>query len=87
MNYINLLGIAGTTIILIFFILEQTHKVNADERSYDFFNFLGGSILVAYAYLIEAWPFVVLNTVWALISLKDLAKMKGGLHKKRAKDK
>jgi hypothetical protein len=74
MTYIDFIGIAGATIILVFFILDQAHKISPDEKTYDFFNFLGSGLLILYSVLIDAWPFTVLNTVWALYSLRDLLK-------------
>lgn len=35
-------------------------------------NFIGSSLLVYYAVVGEAWPFVILNGVWGLYSLKDI---------------
>ncbi|MDP3880743.1 MAG: hypothetical protein Q8Q32_00985 [bacterium] len=72
MSYVDYIGIVGATIILIFFLLDQTHKVNVDSKLYDFFNFLGGGLLTLYGILIQAWPFVALNAVWPLFSLRDL---------------
>lgn len=74
MTYIDYVGIAGATIILVFFLLNQTHRISTDEKIYDLFNFFGSALLVAYSILIEAWPFFVLNSVWALFSLKDFLK-------------
>ena len=67
-----LLGILGMILILIGFFGVQTHKMNQDALSYDILNFLGSALLVYYGVIGHAWPFVILNSVWALYSLKDI---------------
>lgn len=76
MTYVDILGTVGASIILIFFLLSQTHKISVDSKAYDLFNFLGSGLLIAYSILISAWPFVVLNGIWAIYSLKDLIMKK-----------
>ncbi|KKW11240.1 MAG: hypothetical protein UY50_C0018G0008 [Parcubacteria group bacterium GW2011_GWA2_49_9] len=71
MDNITLIGTAGATIILILFLLNQTGRIKAGALSYDAWNFLGASLLVAYSLALRAYPFAVLNAVWALFSFKD----------------
>ena len=68
----NIIGIIGAAIILICFLLNQFHKLNRDSFIYDFCNLIGSTILIYYAYLIWSVPFMVLNGVWAVVSLKDV---------------
>lgn len=68
----NIIGIIGATIILICFLLNQFHKLSRDSFLYDLCNFIGSAILIYYAYLIWSVPFMVLNGVWAAVSLKDV---------------
>lgn len=75
----TLLGIVGAGLVLLAFVLNQLHKWRDDELRYDFVNFLGGTLLVIYAILLKAYPFAVLNGVWALVSLRDMVN---DLHKK-----
>lgn len=67
----TLIGILGAGLVLLAFVLNQLHKWRDDELRYDLVNFLGGTLLVIYAILLKAYPFAVLNGVWALISLRD----------------
>ena len=71
MNFETLVGIAGAGLVLLAFCLNQFHLWKDDELRYDFVNFLGGTLLVIYALLLRAYPFAVLNGVWALVSLRD----------------
>lgn len=70
----TLIGIFGAAIILIFFILNESHKISADSFSYDLWNLIGSILLCIYAYLLSSWPFLILNLVWAAFSLKDVIR-------------
>lgn len=66
------LGIAGMGMILIGFLLINRHVLTADSLSYDVLNFVGSTLLVISAIPDRAWPFLILNSVFALYSLKDI---------------
>jgi len=73
-----LVGVLGMILILLAFLMNQTHRWSEDFLMYDFSNFLGSLLLVTYACLIGSWPFLILNLVWMLYSLKDtVLDMKG----------
>ena len=71
---ITILGIVGAGLVLLAFILEQYHVWKDDDLSYDFYNLAGASLLIVYGLIIKGYPFVILNSVWALVSLKDVVK-------------
>ncbi len=73
-NFQTGIGIVGAGLILIAFVLEQSHRWRDDELRYDVVNFIGGALLVLYALLVRAYPFAVLNGVWALVSLRDTVR-------------
>ncbi len=66
------IGTAGASIILVFFLLNQFHKIDRDSVWYDIGNFIGSGLLVIYAYLLPSIPFLILNAVWALVSLREI---------------
>lgn len=68
---ITILGSLGALLILIAFILGQIHVWKDDSLIYDVVNLLGSVILIIYGVLISGWPFVVLNSIWAIVSLRD----------------
>lgn len=68
----NILGIIGAGIILFAFLLNQINKLKNDDFVYDLLNFIGGLLLVAYAIVTGAIPFIILNSVWLVVSLRDL---------------
>lgn len=65
-------GIAGMLMILLGFFGVQTHRLSQDALRYDVLNAAGSLLLVYYGVVGHAWPFVILNSVWALYSLKDI---------------
>lgn len=71
MDIKTLIGISGAAIILIFFLLNQLHRLSSDSLVYDIANFIGGLLLAIYAILISSTPFIILNGVWTLVSLRD----------------
>ncbi len=66
------LGILGMLCILWAFLMVQAHRWSQDDLFYDAVNFLGSLFLVIYAVSGRAWPFVILNSIWALYSLRDV---------------
>jgi hypothetical protein len=67
-----IIGCAGAGIILVAFIAMQLHYVTDEDVRYDGANFAGSVLLVFYAYSGGSWPFVALNTIWGLVSLRDV---------------
>jgi hypothetical protein len=72
MQYTTLIGIAGASIILVAFLLNQAGKMNAQSKWYDAINAIGSLVLIVYAILLDSVPFVLLNTVWMIVSVKGL---------------
>lgn len=67
-----ILGILGMLFVLFGFVMLQTHRWTPDDLAYDLMNFLGAGLLVVYAIPGRAWPFIVLNGIYALYSLKEI---------------
>ena len=72
MDFITFIGVIGATTILVAFTMNQLGKWSTESRIYDFVNALGGALLLGYSYLIESWPFLVLNLVWFMVAARDL---------------
>ena len=66
-----IVGSVGAALILVAFVMGQMHMWKDTYFVYDFMNLLGSLMLIVYALVGASWPFVVLNGVWALVSLKD----------------
>lgn len=72
MDLVTILGIFGATLILVGFTLNQFGIWKTTSFSYDCINLAGGLTLVVYAILIESLPFIILNTVWTAVALRDV---------------
>lgn len=70
----TLIGSLGAALVLIAFILSQFHVWKDTDFKYDFLNFVGSVFLIIYAILLKSYPFLILNTIWGLVSLKDVIK-------------
>lgn len=75
-----LIGVVGMVCILIAFFLLETHRWSADGIAYDAMNLVGSILLVVNAFHGKAWPFLILNTIWGLVSLRDVVLDLQGLH-------
>lgn len=73
-DLIQAIGSLGALCILIGFILNQIGKWKPRQFSYDMVNFVGSALLIWYAFLLHSTPFMILNGVWALVSLRDVIR-------------
>lgn len=70
---INLLiGITGLSLILAAFFLNLINRLNASSVSYLALNIIGSSFLAYYAIAIRNIPFLILQSIWFLLSLYKL---------------
>ena len=74
MDITTIVGVTGAFIILVTFMLNQSGKLSAESRSYDIANAAGSLILVTYAFMLNSIPFIILNGVWFVVSLKDVLR-------------
>ena len=72
MDPLIFVGFAGSILVLSAFFLNQTDRISTKSLLYDLVNVVGALFLVAYAYQAHAWPFVLTNTVWFLVSFRDV---------------
>jgi hypothetical protein len=66
------IGFLGMAMILIAFIMNQLHRWHDDDLIYDSFNAIGALLMVYYSFTISSYPFLILNAVWAAVSLRDV---------------
>ena len=68
------LGTVGVSLLLIAFLLNLFKKINPEHWFYGSLNVVGAGLCGVSAYLINFYPFVVLEGVWVLVSLASLIK-------------
>lgn len=69
MNAGEVIGTIGVSILLVAFALNLANKLKATSLMYLFLNVVGASLAGISSYLIQFWPFVVLESVWTISSL------------------
>jgi hypothetical protein len=68
------LGTIGVSLLLVAFFLNLSKKLETEKPVYSILNILGAGLCGVSAYLINFYPFVVLESVWVLVSAFALLK-------------
>lgn len=66
--------IVGALLILAGFTAAQMGRLSVESRTYLVLNLIGSAILAYLAIVEEQWGFVLLETVWALVSAWGLLR-------------
>jgi hypothetical protein len=75
----QLVQIGGSLLILAAFAASQAGRLPIDSQLYLALNFIGSAILAVLAWIDQQWGFLLLEFVWALVSLYSLLQlMRGG---------
>jgi hypothetical protein len=74
MNALEIIGIVSALLTLSAFIMNQYGILRNDDIRYDMMNMFSGIGLVIYAVSIHGVPFILTNSVWAIISGIDVVK-------------
>jgi hypothetical protein len=74
MEPIEIIGILSAILALAAFIGIEWGKLRAEYFSYDFLNLISALGLFYYAYDQGATPFMITNSVWAIVSGIDVAR-------------
>lgn len=71
--------VVGALLILTAFALAQFHVVTTTNTYYLLLNLIGSLVLAYLALEDRQWGFVLLETVWALVSAWGLIRHRGGV--------
>jgi hypothetical protein len=74
----QLIQIAGSLLILAAFAASQAGRLPIDSQLYLVLNFIGSAILAVLAWIDQQWGFLLLEGVWALVSLYSLVQLVRG---------
>jgi hypothetical protein len=71
-------GLLGAFLILIPFAASQLGKLRTSSMSYQLMNLIGSGVLTVVAVIEVQYGFILLETVWALMSLVGLGRVLRG---------
>jgi hypothetical protein len=74
----QLVQVGGSVLILAGFAAAQAGRVSIDSRRYLALNLVGSAILAVLAWIDTQWGFLLLEGVWALVSLWSLIQVMRG---------
>ncbi|MEK9160447.1 MAG: hypothetical protein AAB440_00200 [Patescibacteria group bacterium] len=74
MDPITLIGVLGAALLLAAFIASALNVMENEDLWYNVLNFVGAALLTWYAVLINSWPFIVIEAVWAVVALRGMWK-------------
>jgi hypothetical protein len=68
----DIIGSIGVTLMLLAYLLNIIDKIDDDDISYILLNLVGGALAFVASYMINYYPFMVLEGAWMLISIWGL---------------
>lgn len=74
MNYNDLIGTTGVSLILMAYFLDTARLIGNNGKLYYVLNVIGATLACYASYLISYWPFVILEGTWTLVSIYGLMK-------------
>ncbi len=74
----QVIQVAGSLLILAGFAAAQAGRLSIDSRRYLILNFVGSAILAVLAWIDRQWGFLLLEGVWAVVSLYSLLQLMRG---------
>ena len=74
----QLVQVAGSLLILAAFAASQAGRLPIDSQVYLVLNFVGSAILAVLAWIDQQWGFLLLEGVWAIVSLWSLVQLMRG---------
>jgi len=75
MDLANILGVIGVALLLLAYFLSLVKVLNNQSPYYFLLNIAGAATVGYSSYMIEFWPFVVLEAVWVVVSIVPLVKL------------
>lgn len=72
---VQIISIAGALAILAAYAANQLRYIGPSNLSYALLNFAGAGVLAAVALIERQWGFLLLEGVWALVSLWAMVKL------------
>lgn len=75
---LQILSLIGAALILGAYVGNQRGRLGPEDRLYNLMNFVGAALLAAVAIADRRWGFILLESVWAAVSLVPLLRAARG---------
>ncbi len=72
MNLTDWIGFLGVFQILLAYVLNALGKITNKSLTFIVLNLIGATMACIASILINYWPFIILEGIWALVSLYSL---------------
>lgn len=76
MTYVDWIGIIGVFQVLLAYFLNITGKLSTKNLAFIVLNLIGATMACTASVLLNYWPFIILEGVWALVALYSLVRYK-----------
>jgi hypothetical protein len=67
-NMSDLIGTLGVTTLLVAFVMNQRRALSEHSRPFLAMNLIGAALCAVSAWLVKFYPFLVLESVWAVVA-------------------
>jgi hypothetical protein len=74
MNYNDIIGTIGVGLILIAYFSNIFSMIAKDGKLFFVLNIVGAAMACYASWLIDYWPFVILEATWTFVSIAGLIK-------------
>ena len=74
MSYNDIIGTLGVGLILLAYLFQTFGWLNAKSKLFFLLNIVGAGLACYASYLINYWPFVVLEGTWFLVSVIGIVR-------------
>jgi hypothetical protein len=78
----QVVSVTGAVMILLGYAALQRGTLGRDDRLFNLLNLVGSSLLAWVAIVDRRWGFILLEVIWALLSLPPLLRRKRAPEKK-----
>ena len=78
MKLSDIIASIGVIILLIAFLLNLYKKLPAENKTYSLLNLIGAGICCFASWMVNFYPFVILEGAWAFVALVSLFKVPRG---------
>ena len=76
MSYNDIIGTIGVGLILLAYFCNTFDWISGNSKTFFLLNIVGAGLACYTSYLINYWPFVILEGTWFLVSLIGFVRVK-----------